>query len=136
MASSLTSTPSAVSNSSTASMPTTPSRSAIRTASSCAAGRELLGQPGRGREHLGADAVALHGLHDRPDRDLPERRAGDLGGELADHRHPLLDQQGAVRLEEVGHLVGAVDDEHALAVVAAARGLEHDRPADARRRTR
>ena len=33
-------------------------------------------------------------------------------------------------LEQVGHLVGAVDDEHALAVVAAARGLEHDRPAD------
>ena len=49
MASSLTRTPSAVSNSSTASIPTTPSRSAIRTASSCAAVASSSAEPGRRR---------------------------------------------------------------------------------------
>ena len=57
-------------------------------------------QARRRGEHLGADAVALHGLDDRPDRDLPERRAGHLRGELAHHRDPLLDQQRAVPLEQ------------------------------------
>src|SRR4029453_2703869 len=89
IASSLTRTPSAVSNSSTASMPTTPTRSAMRTAGSCAAwarwagdaepvgeadgeflcGRgQLVGQTRRRREYLRAHPVALDGLHDRPHR--------------------------------------------------------------------
>ena len=46
-------------------------------------GRQLVGEARRGREHLVADAVALHRLDDRPDGDLAERRARHLGGELA-----------------------------------------------------
>ncbi len=86
-------------------------------------------EAGRRGEHLGVDAVALHGLDHRPDGDLPERGAGDQHRQLAHQRHPLLgEQRAAVPLEQVGHLVGAGDDEHAPAVVAPARRLEDDRP--------
>jgi hypothetical protein len=92
-------------------------------------GRGVLVQPGRGREHLGVDALALHGLDHRPDGDLPEGRAGDQRGELPDHRHPLLDQQDVVPAEELGDVVRTLDDEDAASVVAAARRLYDHRPA-------
>jgi len=38
------------------------------------------------------ERVALHRLHDRPRRALPERRPGHQRRELAAHRDPLLDQ--------------------------------------------
>ena len=72
----------------------------------------------------------------------PDRAAGDQHRELADELHPLLGQQAAGEQalpgrrvagdgrQPVGGLVGGRDDAHALAVVAAAGGLEHHRPAD------
>ena len=94
MASSLTSSR-AVGASRTARPPAPRPRPARRRCGAPAAGaaRPALGQiRGRG-EHLHADAVALHRLHHRPRRDLPERRPGDQHGQLAAHRHPLLDDQ-------------------------------------------
>ena len=46
-----------------------------------------------GRQHLGADAVGLHGLHHRPRRRLARRAAGEQHGELAAEGHPLLEEQ-------------------------------------------
>src|SRR5690606_35235079 len=92
----------------------------------------LFGQPGRGREDLGVDAVALHGLHDRPRRALPERRAGHQRGQFPPHGDLLLLQQPRTRVEEFGHqrsrLVGRGDHPHTAAVVATGGGLEHDGP--------
>ena len=65
----------------------------MRMASSCAAHGQVRVQAGGRGEHLDADAVALHGLHDRVGGDLPARGAGDQRGQLAAQRHPLLDDQ-------------------------------------------
>ena len=132
IASSLTtSAPSTVSNSSTASSPTTPSSAASRSASCPAALAVSRVQTRRGRDHLDADPVALHGLHDRPRRALAERRPRHQRGQLPPHRHALLDQDrdslGEVAAGEVAGLVEIAGQQHAAAVVAAARGLEHDR---------
>ena len=71
----------------------------------------------------------------------PDRAARDQHGELADEVDLLLGEQArraalacaacraTASSQSVG-LVGGGDDAHALAVVAAARGLDHDRPAD------
>ena len=102
-------------------------------ASCWARDRQLLGQAGRRRQHLDADAVALHRLDHRVRGDLPERRPGDQRGQLAAQRHPLLDDQlGAAgeQLASSAASAGVVDHPHAAAVVPAAGRLEHHRPAD------
>ena len=131
MASSLTRTPSAVSNSSTASIPTTPSRSAIRTASSCAAVARSSASPGAG-------ASTSAQTPSRCTVSTTGHTATCPNGEratCAESSRTIATRSSASRvpccLEQVGHLVGAADDEHALAVVAAPRGLQHDRPPDA-----
>ena len=97
----------AVSNSSTASSPTTPSSAAIRSASSCAWRARCRRQARRRGEHLDADAVGLHGLDHRPRGALPERRARDQRGQLAAHRHALLDHQRRAGVEQLGDQLGA-----------------------------
>ena len=71
----------------------TSSSVAIRMASCWACTARSGAQAGRRRQHLDADAVALHGLHDRVRRDLPPRRPGDHRGQLAPQPHPLLDDE-------------------------------------------
>src|SRR3569833_3099935 len=89
-------------------------------------------QAGRRRDHLVADAVTLHRLHDRVRRALTVRRPGHQGGQLAPERHVLLGQQrDPLRGRPLDHragLGGGLTDPHALAVVPAAYGLEHERP--------
>ena len=59
---------------------------------------DLIGQRrGRGN-HQHADAVALHGLDDRPGGTLPERRPGHQRREFAAHHDPLLDQYRYARI--------------------------------------
>ena len=48
---------------------------------------------GRGHDDLGADAVALHRLRERPGHDLAARTARDLLRELATEGHELLDEE-------------------------------------------
>ena len=84
--------------------------------------------------HLPADAAALLGLHHRPCRRLPGRAAGHQHRQLPAEIHPPLGQQPAVTAEPagrrtVGGVRGRVNHQHALAVVPAARRLQHDRPA-------
>ena len=54
-------------------------------------------QPGCRRDHLGADAVDLHGLDHRPGGGLAHRAAGDQHRQLADEVDPLLGQQRRAR---------------------------------------
>lgn len=115
---------------------------------------QLLGQPhgggggglGDGRvqvpgggDHEVAHAGHLHGVHHGVGRDPPGGGAGHLGGELAGERHEGLGEQrgdagaqpraqGAVRGGGTG-VVGVVELQDALAVVAAARGLQDHGPA-------
>ena len=92
-----------------------------------ATSREPSGRVRRGRDHLGADAVALHGLDDRVGAHLAGRAPRDLLRELAREVDELLGEQRAAarvlgeRGEPVVRLGGGGDDAHALAVVAAAR---------------
>ena len=108
----------------------TPSASAIFSASSWMAARTFGGEPGGGDEHLDALAVGLHGLDDRPSRRLPERRARHQRGQLAAHRHALLDHQRGARREQLGDQLRRGVEPHAAAVVAAAHGLQHRRSAE------
>lgn len=62
------------------------------------------------------------------------RRPYDVGGELADVVDLLLGEDGDAGPEGVRGLLDGVDDPHALAVVAAAHGLEDDGEAVAFRR--
>ena len=97
------------------------------------ADRVIVAQAGRGRDDLRAYSVDLLRLDHRVGHGLPLRRASDLRGELTDEGDVLLHQPRravcVARGERArcGRLV--VHDPHALAVVAASRGLEHDRPA-------
>ncbi len=88
----------------------------------------------RGGDDLDADSVALHRVHDRPRRALPERRASHQRRQFASQVHPLLDQHrrsvGQVTLGDgsgLGQIAGQGDP---AAVVAPACGLDDDRPAD------
>ena len=51
---------------------------------------QLIGQPGRGRQHGDADALALNGFHDRPGCALSQWRARHQSREFTAHRHPFL----------------------------------------------
>ena len=84
---------SGTSNISTASTPVTPSSPAMRSPASVATRGEVRVEVRRRGEHLGADAVGLHRLDDRPGRRLAGRAAGDEHGELADEVDLLLEQQ-------------------------------------------
>ena len=83
-----------------------------------------------GRDHLGAHAAALHGLHDRVRTHLAGRAPGDLLRELAREVDELFGEEGAAarvlgeRGEPVVRLGRGGDDADALAVVAAARRLD------------
>ena len=83
--------------------PTTPSRSAIRMASSCAAVASSAPRPGRGREHLGADAVPLHGLAP-PATPRPARTASAPPARTSSRTMATRSSasSGAVLLEEGG----------------------------------
>ena len=59
--------------------------------------RQVGVEVGCGGDHLVADAVALRGGDHRPGGDLPGRRAGDQGGELAAEVDPLLGEDAARR---------------------------------------
>ncbi len=87
---------------------------------------EGLVEVGGGRDDRVADAVDLAGLHDRVGDRLAVRGADDVGGELAQEVDLLLGEYRDTGLERVGGLLDGVDDPHALAVVAAADGLEDD----------
>ena len=93
--------------------------------------RVLLADRGR-REYLAADPLDLHRLDDRVDRGLPVRAARDEHRQLAAELDPLLREQGVAAREPLPRLPRTVDHPHALAVIAAARGLQHHRPADLR----
>ena len=84
----------------------------------CVAGSLAAGEGGRRRQHLGADPVGLHGLHDRPRRSLAGRAAGHEGREFAHEGHALLEQQPALGRPLVGQplreVPGTPRDEHAL----------------------
>ena len=86
MASSLTSSPPGVSNSSTASSPVTSSSAASSQRQLLGLAGQAGGQPRRGRQHLVADPVSLHGLHDRVDGGLAVRGPGRQHGQLAVER--------------------------------------------------
>ena len=94
-------------------------------------------QPRRGRDGLDADAVLLRRLADRVGDDLARRRAHHERGQLAREvdvllrhdAHPLARRHRRLVGEDLQDLVRPVDLPHALAVVAAARGLQDDRPA-------
>ena len=97
------------------------------------AGVKIGGRPDR----LGADAVGLDGLGDRPRRGLTGRAAGDDRGELAAEVDPLLQEDAvaqrpvrAHRGEPVGQVLGPLRQDDALAVIPAPGGLGDDRPAD------
>ena len=128
LASSLTSTPSSVSKSSTASMPVTSSSRAMRRASASAREARSRVQPRRRRDHLPADPLPLRGLHDRVGRRLPARAPRDQGGELATERHTLLGEQAYAaplgHLERGRALRRRTDEPDPLAVVPAARRLQ------------
>ncbi len=111
----------------------TSSSPATRIAIRCASTARACVEVGRRGGHLPADAVALHGLDDGVGRDLAGGRPGHQRGQLAAEVDLLLGED--LHAGRGGHLerVGAVglvgDDPDALAVVAAAGGLEHDREA-------
>ena len=81
--------------------------------------------------NLGADAVALHGLDQRPGGPLATRAAGRELRKLANEINLLFGEQTAARLCEaigaqpVGGVGRRAHDAHALAVVATDRGLEN-----------
>ena len=94
----------------------------------------------RGGNNLVTDGVHLDGLNDRPGAHLAAFTASNQRGKFTSEGHLLFGKQGreigAGRqlLEPFGaalaSLLGRIQDEHALAVVAAARGLQHHGPAD------
>ncbi|GAA3130444.1 hypothetical protein GCM10020001_060510 [Nonomuraea salmonea] len=84
---------------------------------------------GGGRDDLDADAVLLHGLDDGVADALPVGRAGDQHGHLTLERDERLGHQLDAGRERLGDLFGRAAHPHAAPVVAAAYGLEHDRPA-------
>ena len=98
------------------------------------------GQPGRGRDDLAADAVALDRLHHRVHRALAVRRAGRERGELTGERDVLLGQERGrspvgwpvgwrpAQRQHLGGLRRGLAHPHALAVVAAADRFQHHRP--------
>ena len=85
----------------------------------------------RGRcDGLLADAVLLHRRDDRPDGGLARRGAAHHDRQFALEVDLLLCQQRSGRVcEPVCGLGGVMDDADAVAVVAAARGLEDERQA-------
>ena len=132
------------SNSSTAITPVTPSSPAMRSAASVARAARSSVEAGRGGEHLGADAVGLHRLHDRPGGGLAGRAAGDEHGELADEVDPLLGEQPSAssppaaacrpRRPASPRPRRRTRRPHALAVVAAAGRLDAPPASRPRRR--
>ena len=112
----------------------TSSSRAIRRASACARVGEVGVQAGRGGDHLAADAVTLDRLDHGVRRRLAARAARHEGRQLAPERHALLGQQAYAgrsgRLERRRAVVRASDEPDALAVVAAARGLQDAREAE------
>ena len=130
IASSLTSSrPPGSSNSSTASSPVTSSSAASSERQPLGFARLPDRQPRRGCEHLVADPVALHGLHDRVDGALAVRRAGHQRGQLPVESDVLLGEHRDGVAEHRRRLVRRAAYPHAAAVVAAGDRLEHDRPA-------
>src|SRR5699024_7572553 len=91
-------------------------------------------QAGGRREHLGADAALLHGLHHGPHRGLARGPAGDEHGQFAGEVDLLLQQHLTARMVQPvgdrGGVLGRVQYGHSLAVVPAHRGLGHHRPAE------
>ncbi len=73
--------------------PVTSSSPAIRSASRCACAGQRRVQVRRRGDHLAADAVALHRLHDRVRRRLAAGRARHQGRQLAPEVDPLLGEQ-------------------------------------------
>ena len=102
----------------------------MRSASRPAADATSPVQPGRGRDHLDADAVLLHGFHHRPGCGLPEWRPGDHRGQFTAHRHERLQHQLTGRRQiQPGRLARRADDPYTAAVIPAAGDLDHARPA-------
>lgn len=91
----------------------------------------VAGQLWRGRDHLDADAVALHRLDHRPGRALAERRPRHQRREFPAQRHPLLDQHrhtiGQIVARDVAGIGEVARHAHAPAVVTAANRLDHQR---------
>ena len=93
-----------------------------------------------GCNDLVTDGVHLNGLNDRPGAHLAAFTASNQSGELTGEGYFLLGKQsgeisaGRQLLEPFGaalaSLFGGIQNEYALAVVAAARGLQHHGPAD------
>ena len=107
-------------------------------------GGERRGQVGCGRQHLGADAVRLHRLDNGqaaawPDGLRATRTASSrTKSTCSSSRRPSSGTGPPTRPSPRRgrpSALGRGDDADALAVIAAARGLRDDRPADARRRT-
>ena len=92
----------------------------------------------RGGNHLVTDGVHLDSLNDRPGAHLAALTTSHQCGKLAGEGNLLLGQQGGEigargqLLEPFGAtlagLGGGIQHKHALAVVAAARGLQHHGP--------
>ena len=94
----------------------------------------------RGGNDLVTDGVHLDGLNDRPGAHLAAFTASNQRGELTGAGHLLLSEQGGEisagrqLLEPLGAALasigGGIQNENALAVVTAARGLQHHGPAN------
>ena len=82
------------------------------------------------RDDLGAHAVGLARLDDRVGHHLAGRRAGDERGQLPAEVDELLGQQDSAGREGLVRLGRRAHDPHALAVVAAAGGLDDGREAE------
>ena len=82
---------------------------------------------GGGGNGLGADAVFLTGLGNRPHLGLAGRTAGDQDGKLAGKFHLFLCHQRGSGLEQLGDQLKAIiggGEPYALAVITTAAGLE------------
>lgn len=96
-------------------------------ASSSALEGEAPVEVGGGRDDGVADAVHLLRLHHRVGHGLAVRRPYDVGGQLPDEVDLLLREDRDTGAEGLGGVLDGPGDPHALAVVAAAHGLEDDR---------
>lgn len=88
---------------------------------------QLRGQVRGGCERFGANAIALHGLGDRPSLHFAGGAAGDEHGQLAGKGHFFLShQRGACREKFFYQRLQLLrrGEPHAMAVVAAAAGFE------------